>query len=388
MTVLLGALTVGLVLSLLALGVFISFRVLVFPDITADGSITLGACVTAALLVTAPTRLGQALPLAGVAGVAAAAGLAYLFWAEGKPAWAVAFASLGAGLVVAGFVVLVLCYRNPVVATAAAFAGGLLAGMTTGLLHTKFKINGLLSGILVMTALYSVNLHILGKSNVPLQSTTTLASYAGALGARVAGGRAGFDLWGWEVATLDATMLCLCFVVVVLVGAALYAFFRTRRGTALRATGDCPQMMRALGVNVGNMMTAGLALSNGLIAVSGSLFAQYQGFADVQMGIGMVVWGLASVIIGEALVGSGRLGLTLTGAVMGSILFRLLVAIALRAGLNPVDLKLITALFVFAALVFPAALGQVQGRLRRSPGAKPPVGPPQDTARAPQPALR
>ena len=139
----------------------------------------------------------------------------------------------------------------------------------------------------------------------------------------------------------------------------MYAFFRTNLGTAMRATGDCSQMIRALGVNVGNMMIGGLALSNGLVALSGSLFAQFQGFADVQMGIGMVVWGLASVIIGEALVGTRQLGLTITGTIMGSVLFRLLVAIALRWGLNPNDLKMITAAFVFLALIVPGLLGKL-----------------------------
>ena len=119
-------------------------------------------------------------------------------------------------------------------------------------------------------------------------------------------------------------------------------------------------MVRALGISDANMTILGLAVSNGLIAVSGALLAQYQGFADVQMGIGMVVWGLASVIIGEALVGSQLLGLTLSGAVMGSVLFRLMVAIALRWGLNPTDLKLITAVFVFIALVLPGAIARIQ----------------------------
>ena len=136
----------------------------------------------------------------------------------------------------------------------------------------------------------------------------------------------------------------------------LYAFFRTNLGTAMQAAGDNPQMIRALGVNVDNMIVLGLALSNGLVAVSGALLAQYQGFADVQMGIGMVVWGLASIIIGEALVGVRQLGLIITGAVLGSVLFRLLVAIALRGGLNPNDLKLVTAVFVFVALILPGVL--------------------------------
>jgi putative ABC transport system permease protein len=151
----------------------------------------------------------------------------------------------------------------------------------------------------------------------------------------------------------DASVLVLVLISISATAALLYAFFRTNIGTAMRATGDNDQMVRALGVSNGTMLTFGLALSNGLVAVSGALLAQYQGFADVQMGIGMVVWGLASVIIGEALVGSRELGVVIAGTLMGSVLFRLLVAIALRWGLNPNDLKLITALFVFGALVIP-----------------------------------
>ncbi len=308
MTLLIGAWTIGLILSLLALGVFISFRIFDFPDITTEGSITTGAALTATLLAR------------GV---------------------------------------------NPVLATVAGFCGGILAGAMTGLLHTKFHIHGLLSGILVMTALYSVNLHIMGKSNVPLLSETTLATYAEHIGTGVAGGATDLNVLGWEVGTRDAAVLILIFLVIALVGGALYVFFRTNLGTAMRATGDNAQMIRALGVNVGNMIIMGLALANGLIALAGALLAQYQGFADVQMGIGMVVWGLASVIIGEALIGSQGLGLTIIGAVMGSVLFRLLVAIALRAGLDPNDLKLITAIFVFVALILPNLLGS----LKKSTGA-------------------
>ena len=143
-------------------------------------------------------------------------------------------------------------------------------------------------------------------------------------------------------------------------GALLFLFFRTNLGTAMRATGDNAQMIRALGVSVDFILILGLAISNGLIALAGSLLAQYQGFADVQMGIGMVVWGLASVIIGEALVGSSSIGFVIIGAVMGSVLFRLLVAIALRWGLNPNDLKLITALFVFIALIAPSMLRKLK----------------------------
>jgi putative tryptophan/tyrosine transport system permease protein len=306
MLLLIGALSVGLILSLLALGVFISFRIFDFPDITAEGSITLGASVTAVLIVT------------GV---------------------------------------------DPLTATGAAFVAGVLAGTTTGVLHTRFRINGLLAGILVMTALYSVNLHIMGKSNVPLLSERTLASIAESAALSLLGVPT-LHVLGWEVTVRDAAVLAMALVVAALVAAALYVFFRTNLGTAMQAAGDNAQMIRALGVNVDNMIVLGLALSNGLIAVSGGLLTQYQGFADVQMGIGMVVWGLASIIIGEALVGVRALGFVITGAVMGSVLFRLIVALALRGGLNPNDLKLVTAVFVFLALVLPSVVQRVRRRAR------------------------
>jgi putative ABC transport system permease protein len=168
---------------------------------------------------------------------------------------------------------------------------------------------------------------------------------------------------GWEVSARDAAVLALAFVAAVGVGVMLYVFFRTNIGTAMQAAGDNAQRIRALGVNVDNMIVLGLSLSNGLIGLAGGLLAQYQGFADVQMGIGMVVWGLASVIIGEALVGVRALGYLITGAVMGSVLFRLIVALALRGGLDPNDLKLITAVFVFFALVLPR-LTQMRRRTR------------------------
>jgi len=305
MLLLIGALTIGLILSLLAFGVFISFRIFDFPDITAEGSITLGGAVAAALIV------------AGV---------------------------------------------HPIAASAVAFVAGAVAGATTGVLHTRFKINSLLCGILVMTALYSVNLHIMGKSNVPLLSERTLASMAEAAALRVFGAGT-LHVLGWEVSARDAAVLALAFVAAVGVGVMLYVFFRTNIGTAMQAAGDNAQMIRALGVNVDNMIVLGLSLSNGLIGLAGGLLAQYQGFADVQMGIGMVVWGLASVIIGEALVGVRALGYLITGAVMGSVLFRLIVALALRGGLDPNDLKLITAVFVFFALVLPR-LTQMRRRAR------------------------
>lgn len=300
MTLLLGALTIGLILSLLAMGVFISFRIFEIPDITTDGSITLGAALAATLLVKG---------------------------------------------------------TDPFLATAAGMLAGGVAGTITGIIHTKFKINSLLAGILVMTALYSVNLHVMGRSNVPLMEARTLTSHSEALGERLFGAKM-VDVLGWAVPASDVAVLILAFAFVAFAGFLLYLFFRTQVGTAMRATGDNSQMVRALGANVESYIVMGLALSNGLIALSGALLAQYQGFADAQMGIGMVVWGLASVIIGEALTGARSLGLTIIGAIMGSLLFRLLVAIALRWGLNPNDLKLITAVFVFAALVLPSWLGK------------------------------
>jgi len=302
MVLLIGSFTIGLVLALLALGVLISFRILVFRDLTVDGSITLGGAVTAALLM------------------------------EGT---------------------------HPVVALGGAFLAGMAAGAVTGILHTQFNINGLLAGILVMTALYSVNLHVMGKSNLPLLAEKTVFSAA----RQAAAPDSQVQIFGWELQPQELLVLGFMLAVMIAMGCIVYAFFRTNLGLAMRATGDNPQMIRALGVNVGWMITLGLGLSNGLVALSGGFLVQYQGFADVQMGIGMVVLGFASVIIGESLVGSRQLGLLITGAVMGSVLFRLLVAIALRWGLNPNDLKFATAAFVFAALIFPDAWGKIRKRI-------------------------
>jgi len=303
MTLLIGSITIGLVLALLALGIFISFRIFDFPDITAEGSFTFGAAITASLIVT------------GV---------------------------------------------NPVVATVLAFAGGLVAGAATGFIHTRFKINPLLSGILVMTALYSVNLHVMGKSNVPLLSQKTLFTWFESFSVKISGEEAMANLIGWSVPARDLWTLFFCTVIIVIFSLLLLWFFRTNIGTAMRATGDNDQMIRALGVNTKGMIIFGVALSNGFIALSGSMLAQFQGFADVQMGIGMMVWGLASVIIGEALISEKSLGLVIAGAVIGAVLFRLLVAIALRWGMNPNDLKLITAIFVFIALVVPGLMKQTK----------------------------
>lgn len=301
MTLLLGSLTIGLILSLLAFGILISFRVVAFEDLTVDGSLTLGGATAAALIIN---------------------------------------------------------QYHPLVATLLAALAGGLAGAVTATLHTRFDINRLLAGILVMTGLYSVNLRIMGKSNIPLLQERTVMDYAEAFSMRLWGDQRFLSILGWEAATRDLGVLVMMTVVAVGIGALLFAFFRTNLGMAMQAVGDNRTMIRALGVNVGLMTTGALFLANMMIGMSGALLAQYQGFADVQMGIGMLVWGVASVILGESLVGTKRVGFLICGAIMGSVLFRLLIAIALRWGLNPNDLKLITALFVFAALVAPKLLAR------------------------------
>jgi len=296
MNLVIGAFTMGLILALLSLGMLISFRMIKFTDITVDGSITLGAATTAVLIV-------------------------------------------------AGW--------SPWVATLAAFLVGCLAGSVTGVLYTRFKIPEILAGILVMTALYSINLRIMGKSNIPLLNTPAISGLPQDLISSAASGRSDVMVAGWQVSVSDLAVLASSLVLCVLAGWLLFRFLLTHFGTALRATGSNTQMVRAQGVNNNRMVVFGLALANGLVALSGALLAQYQGFADVQMGIGMMVWGLASIIIGEALVGKSGIGMTIAGAILGTILFRLMIAIALRWGLNPNDLKLVTAFFVFLALVAP-----------------------------------
>jgi putative ABC transport system permease protein len=331
MTLLLSAWTVGLILALLALGVYISFRLFSFPDITVDGSFSLGAALAAVLMTGGPHQVFTSL------------NAIYL--------WPAAWIPAPGGI-------------HPLLASLIGMLGGALAGACTGVLHTRFRINGLLAGILVMTALYSVNLFVLGKSNQPLQNMPTLASYADGLADAVAGEGTTLRFLIWEFSPRELALFVLSLLLVGGVGVLLYVFFRTELGTAMRATGDNAQMITALGVDTRNMTTLGLAISNGLVALAGALFAQYQGFADVQMGIGMVVWGLASVIIGEALVGSRHLGPALIGSVIGSVLFRLLIAMVLLAGLNPNYLKFFTALFVFLALVLPGQLSRLRA-LRR-----------------------
>lgn len=265
-----GSLELGLFYAIMALGVYLTFRILDFPDLTVDGSFTTGAAI-AAVMITGGS--------------------------------------------------------SPVLATVCAFVGGLAAGALTGLLHTKGKVNALLSGILMMIALYSINLRIMGKANIPLLGVDTLVSHISVL---------------WVMP-----------FVIIIVKLALDWFLHTDLGLALRATGDNPRMIRSFGVNTDNTIIVGLSLSNGLVALSGALIAQYSAFAEITMGVGMIVIGLASVIIGEALFGARTVFRATLAVVLGSIVYRLIVALALRVGLEPTDMKLMTALIVIGALTLP-----------------------------------
>lgn len=303
MSLLIGALSIGLILTFLAMGMFVSLRVFKFADITAEGSFALGGASAGILLVT------------GV---------------------------------------------NPIIATLIAVGGGFLAGVATGLLNTRLKVHELLSGILVMTALYSFNLRIMGKSNVSLLNAETLFTPLQNLVDKMYGPEAHLLILGWKVSSFDLAACLGVLLVAMLIAWLLNLFFCTHIGTAMRATGDNSQMIRALGQDTNAMLVFGLGLSNALIALSGALLAQYQGFADVQMGIGMMVWGIASLIIGEAIIGISSTATSIVAAVCGSIVFRLLVSIALRWGLNPNDLKLITAVFVLLALALPGFMNKIK----------------------------
>jgi len=281
----LSALVLGLAFSALAWGVYIASRVLRFPDITPDGSFPLGAAVAATLIVGG---------------------------------------------------------TDPLVATIVAFFAGMAAGYVTGVLHTRLRVTELLAGILVMTALYSVNLHVMGRSNVSLLDRATLTTRLHAIAPRTAA-------WSGDMA------FGVVFLVLTLVIGGLIAWFlRTDFGTAMRAAGDNPAMITAQGVDRRGMVELALALANGLVAFSGALIAQYQGFADVTMGVGTLVAGMAAVILGETLKPRrARLGGTIIMVAIGAILFRALIALALRIGLNPIDLKLATAAFVLLTLALP-----------------------------------
>ena len=276
----LGALELGLLYALVTLGVYLTFRAINFPDLTVDGTFPLGAAVAASLIVKDV---------------------------------------------------------HPVLATlVAVFAGG-LAGFITGYLHVRWKILGLLAGILTMTALYSINLRIMGKPNIALLSEPTLFTF---------------------IKGTHANLLTIATIVIATVFL-LYAFLASQFGLALRATGINPKVSPSYGINVGLMTLIGLALSNALVAFAGALFAQAHGFADISMGTGTLITGLASVIVGESLFHKHHIAVILVSCIVGSILYRLVIALALNAqvaGLQASDLNLVTAALVVLAMLMPHPL--------------------------------
>jgi putative ABC transport system permease protein len=272
----------GLVFGLVAIGVYLTLRVLAFPDLTVDGSYTLGGAVAAVLIV------------AGV---------------------------------------------NPFLASLAAIGAGFCAGLLTGVLNTKLRIPALLAGILMMVGLYSINLRIMSGANVSLLREETSFDIVA-------------NLLGMNSGSIVVSII-LALVIVAIVFIILNWFLRTEVGLSLRATGDNEQMVRSLGGDTDKNVLLGCAISNGLVALAGAVVAQGQGFADVGMGIGMIVMGLASVIIGEALFRPKGVAWLLVAAVGGAFVYRLFITIALRIGMAPGDLKLITAGLVVIALAIP-----------------------------------
>lgn len=278
----LGAIEIGLIFALVALGVFISFRLLRFPDLTVDGSFPLGAAVCAVMIT-------------------------------------------------GGY--------SPLLATIGATLAGAVAGLITGWLNVKLKIMDLLASILMMIALYSINLRIMGGPNIPLINDPTLFNQ--------------LQPAGIEDYVFRPLLMC---VIVVLAKLAMDWFFLTERGLAIRATGTNARMARAQGVNTGGMILLGMAVSNGLVGLAGALFAQTQGGADSSMGIGTIVIGLAAVIVGESILPSRKLILATLAVVIGAIVYRFFIALALNVdfiGLKAQDLNLVTALLVTVALVIP-----------------------------------
>uniref|UniRef100_UPI003FF04085 ABC transporter permease n=1 Tax=Parasutterella excrementihominis TaxID=487175 RepID=UPI003FF04085 len=270
----------GLLWAIMALGVFLTFRVLDIADLSVEGTFPLGAAVAATLIDA------------------------------GHSVW---------------FAMLI------------ALIAGCIGGTVTALLTTKLKIPALLSGILTMIGLYSVNLMIMGKANVPLLRAETVFTLTE-------------DLFG--VSSVVATLI-VGLIATTVVGVIMYWFFGTVLGTAIRATGCNPQMARAQGINTNVMVILGLLISNGLVALSGALVAQSNGFADVGMGTGTIVIGLASVIIGEVLFGTRSFKNWLISVVLGYVVYRAVIAIVLELGMPPNDLKLFTAVLVAIALSLP-----------------------------------
>jgi putative ABC transport system permease protein len=250
---------------------------------------------------------------------------------------------------------------TPLAATALGTVAGVVAGGITGILHTQFLVNVLLAGVLTSTALYSVNLFLMGGGNLSLASAESVMTLAERLGQRLLGLPTNLTLLGTTVSGGRLAELVLMGLLAGGLALGLALFLGTDLGLAMRAAGNNPQMAKAVGIDVDRMLVLGLGLSNGLIALAGGLLAQYEGFANIQMGIGAVVTGVAALMVGETLMGKRPLGRWIAGAVSGAVVFRLLVAAALWAGLTTNALKLVTALFVLTVLVLPELLRRVRG---------------------------
>jgi putative ABC transport system permease protein len=276
-------LATSLVYAYIALAIMLPFRLLSFPDLTSEGSFPLGGCACAAFLL-------------------------------------------------AGF--------NPFLATGLAILCGALAGASTALIHLKFRINTLLAGILVMTALYSVNLRILGKANATLFSSPSIFL---AIDERVL------------ASDLAKILIFGCLILLALV--ALWCFLQTEMGTALRAVGANPVLAPSLGISIWTWTITGLAIANGLAALAGALLVQQQGFVDIGMGFGVLISGLASLVIGETLLGRDSVARALCGPILGAVVYYQIVSLGLALGLHPSDLKLATAAFVLVALALPSLRG-------------------------------
>lgn len=295
-----GAISQGVLWGIMTMGVYITYKVLDYADLTVDGSFATGGAVTAILIVNG---------------------------------------------------------MNPFLSILFALLAGFAAGLITGVLHTKLKIPAILSGILSQLALYSINIIIMGKANTPLLGVPTAVT----------------GVKQWVPALSDNTIaLLLGMAATLVIIAALYWLFGTELGCCVRATGNNEFMVRALGGNTDAMKIFGLMLSNGLVALSGALVAQTQGYADVGMGIGAIVIGLASVIIGEVLMGKRfSFAYKLLSVVVGSVVYRIIIAVVLRFGMKSTNLKLLTAVIVAIALSVPVMKKKLRiGKLPRASAAK------------------
>ena len=285
-----SALAQGVLWGILALGVYITYRILDIADLTVDGSFATGGAVCA---------------------------------------------------------VCVLNGVDPILSLLLATIAGALAGFITGFLHTRCEIPAILAGILTQIGLYSINLRIMGRANTPLLKANTLFKNIS-------------QATGLSSAWTSLIIGILVSVVIVLI---LYWYFGTEIGSSIRATGNNEQMVRALGVNTNHMKILGLMIGNALIALSGALVTQSQGYADIKMGIGAIVIGLASIVIGEVIFGhKGNFAYRLTSIIIGSIIYRMIVAIVLQMGMNTDDLKLLTAVLVAIALSVPVFLAKKNQR--------------------------